>query len=119
VSRRECVVDEEDEMATAQAGKGSKSTASRSSGTRRAAAPEEQERDENYNLIAVLHRSLREAERCAQYCEDAEEVGDNDLLEFFQQTREQQRELASRARDLLVARLSEDGGMDEEEEEED
>jgi hypothetical protein len=103
-------------MATAQPNK-SRSGTRRSAGASRRPS-EDVERDENYNLIAVLHRSLREAERCSQYCEDAEEVGDSQLLEFFESTREQQRQLAAKARKLLVERIADAGDGEDDEDEE-
>lgn len=107
-------------MATAQPGKSAREGSGSSP-----RGGEEVEKDKNYNLIAVLHRSLQNAERCARYCEDAEDSGDDELVEFFEDTCDEHKQRADRARQLLAARLGEDqsmsgddaGGEDEEGEE--
>jgi hypothetical protein len=76
------------------------------------------ERDENYNLISVLYHALQGAETVAQYIDD---VGDDDeLRDFFEETREEYAARAAAAKELLGARLSEleEEGEDEEEGEE-
>ena len=106
-------------MATAQPSR-AKGQAARRTGEQPRGG-EQVERDENYNLIAVLYRSLREVERHATYCQDAEESGDSELLEFFQEMRETHKEMAAKARELLTERMLEagHGQSGEEEEEED
>lgn len=75
--------------------------------------PETGERDETYNLVSVLYHALQGAETIGTYIRDAERVGDEELAEFFEDTRGEYVALAARARRLLAARLE-----DEEEEEE-
>jgi hypothetical protein len=102
-------------MATAQTDKSAGKSGNRDS---RGAAPrggEDVTSDKNYNLIAVLHRSLQNAERCAQYCEDAEEAGDDELVEFFEETCDEHKQRADRARQLLAARIG-DGQLEGDEE---
>jgi hypothetical protein len=94
-------------MATAQPDKSSRASGDRSARGSSPRGGEEIEKDKNYNLIAVLHRSLQNAERCAQYCEDAEDAGDDELVEFFEDTYDEHKQRADRARQLLAARLGE------------
>lgn len=104
-------------MPTAQA-RGAKSDPKRRT-AERPRSGEHAERDENYNLIAVLYRALREVERYTQYIEDAEESGNSELIEFFEENRETQTQLAERARKLLTQRMIEAGHDEDEGDEED
>jgi hypothetical protein len=61
--------------------------------------------DEHYNLVSVLYHSLKGAETYATYVEDADEAGDEELAEFFQDVQEQEQARADRAKELLVRRL--------------
>ena len=76
------------------------------------------ERDENYNLISVLYHALQGAQTYSQYIRDARAAGDEELVEFFSEVREEEQDRAERAKELLSARL---GGedFDEEDDEED
>ena len=81
------------------------------------------ERDESYNLVSVLYHALQGAETYTQYVADAERAGDDDLVEFFTECREEEKERAQRAKMLLGARIGGvalEGGMlsDSEDEEE-
>jgi hypothetical protein len=78
----------------------------------RAATSEERdtgtaETDENYDLVSVLYHSLKAADACTQYIADAEDAGDDELVEFFESARQQHNRLASEARELLALRLAE------------
>ena len=42
-----------------------------------------QPRDKNYNLIAVLYQSSNNVESLKTYVQDAEQEGDQELLDFF------------------------------------
>jgi hypothetical protein len=80
------------------------------------------ERDENYNLISALYHALQGAETAAQYKQDAEANGEEELVQFFEEARSSHTELASQAKRLLAARLDatdEDEDEDEEEDDED
>jgi hypothetical protein len=70
------------------------------------------ERDENYNLISVLYHALQGAETIGKYLGDVQ--GDEELMEFFEETRAEYVARAQQAKELLASRLS-----DEEEDEED
>ncbi len=65
--------------------------------------------DEHYNLTSVLYHALKGAQTCAQYMRDAEEAGDSELAEFFEDVQEAERMRADRAKELLVRRLKRTG----------
>ena len=62
-------------------------------------------KDENYDVISVLYHCLQAASSVDQYISDAEESGDRELVDFFRDYQESQRDLAERAKNLLGARL--------------
>jgi hypothetical protein len=68
--------------------------------------------DEHYNLVSVLYHSLKGAQTYAQYIRDAEEAGDSELVEFFEDMQEEERMRSDRAKELLGRRLG--GGGDDE-----
>jgi len=75
------------------------------------------ELDENYDLISVLYHSLQGAETCERYIHDAENAEDEELAEFFAETRDEQIRRAAKGRELLIERLGESQEEEEEEEE--
>jgi hypothetical protein len=75
------------------------------------------ERDENYNLISVLYHALQAAETTQQYQKDAEQSGDEQLAQFFQEAQSGYAEFAQQAKRLLIERM--DTAEDEDEAEED
>lgn len=62
-------------------------------------------KDENYDVISVLYHCLQGASEVGQYIQDAEQAGDQELVDFFRDYQEAQRDLAERAKNLLGARL--------------
>jgi hypothetical protein len=70
-------------------------------------------------LVSVLYHALQGAETCEQYISDAERAGDDELLKFFEQCREQDNQRAKQAKALLAARLEEDDDEEDEEEDDD
>jgi hypothetical protein len=82
-------------------------------------AAETGERDENYNLISVLYHALQGAETYSQYIRDAQAAGDEELVEFFSEVREEEQDRAERAKELLAARIGGEGGYEDEDDEED
>jgi hypothetical protein len=66
--------------------------------------------DKTYNLVSVLYHALQGSETCQQYLHDAEEAGDQEMVQFFQEVQECQRHLASRARQMLMQRMREGNG---------
>lgn len=73
------------------------------------------ETDENYDLVSVLYHCLKAADACTQYIVDAEDAGDDELAEFFENARLQQNRLAAEARQLLARRIGSASDEDEEE----
>jgi len=74
------------------------------------------ETDENYDLVSVLYHCLKAADACTQYIVDAEDAGDDELAEFFENARREQNRLATEARALLARRIGNASTEDEEEE---
>ncbi|MBN1210833.1 MAG: hypothetical protein JXB05_38650 [Myxococcaceae bacterium] len=71
-------------------------------------AGEEQEtgtRDEHYNLISVLYHLLEGAATVGQYIRDAQEAGDQELIQFFKDLQNEQRNFSERAKNLLSSRM--------------
>ena len=62
-------------------------------------------KDENYDVISVLYHCLQAASEVGQYIQDAEQSGDQELVDFFRDYQESQRDIAERAKNLLGARL--------------
>ena len=73
------------------------------------------ETDENYDLVSVLYHCLKAADACTQYVADAEDAGDDELVEFFDKARQVQNSLAREARELLTQRMSDAAGAEDEE----
>ena len=66
-------------------------------------------RDETYNLVSMLYHALQGAENCQIYSQDA--GGDPELRGLFDEARDQQRQLADRAKQLLQSRLGRECGQ--------
>ena len=64
--------------------------------------------DAHYNLVSVLYHALQGAETCGTYIEDAEEAADQELVDFFEEVQEENRNRAERAKELLAKRLTEE-----------
>jgi hypothetical protein len=75
--------------------------------------------DDVYGLVSVLYHALQGVQACEQYVDDAERAGDDELVRFFEECRDQQNERANRAKQLLMARADEDDDSDDEESEDD
>lgn len=76
--------------------------------------------DQVYGLVSVLYHALQGAQACEQYIDDAERSGDDELVKFFEECRDQQNDLARRSKQMLVDRVDvedeeEEGDEDEEE----
>ena len=75
-------------------------------------AGEEQQtgtRDEHYNLISVLYHLLEGAATAGQYIRDAQEAGDQELVQFFKDWQDEQRNFSERAKNLLGSRMTHAG----------
>ncbi|MFE8600387.1 hypothetical protein [Archangium violaceum] len=68
-------------------------------------------KDENYDVISVLYHCLKGASDIGQYIQDAEQSGDQELVDFFRDYQESQKDLAERAKNLLGARLARTEGV--------
>jgi hypothetical protein len=77
------------------------------------------ERDEVYGLVSVLYHALQGSDTYAMYVSDAQQAGDDELVRFFEETREQENERALIAKRLLAMRLADEDEEDEEDEAED
>jgi len=64
-----------------------------------------QPKDKNYNLITVLHQSADTVETLKTYIQDAEEEGDQELIDFFSAIFDNNLEASQRAKELLAQRL--------------
>ncbi len=63
-------------------------------------------KDKNYNLTSVLYHALQGGENYDSYISDAE--GDDELVEFFKDVQQEEKNRADRAKKLLAERLSSD-----------
>ena len=64
-----------------------------------------QPKDKNYNLIAVLYHSSDNIESLKSYIQDAQQEGDQELVEFFNGILENNMKAAQRAKEMLVPRF--------------
>ncbi len=64
-----------------------------------------QPKDKNYNLISVLYQSSDNVESLKSFVEDAEQEGDQELVEFFNGVLENNMKAAQRAKEMLVPRF--------------
>lgn len=63
-------------------------------------------RDEHYDIVSCLYHTLQGADICNTYIQDAEKSGDTEAAQFFREVQEQNRNLATKAKQLLVKRAS-------------
>ena len=64
-----------------------------------------QPKDKNYNLIAVLYQSSDNVESLKSYIQDAQQEGDQELVDFFDGVLENNLRAAQRAKEMLVPRF--------------
>jgi rubrerythrin len=64
-----------------------------------------QPKDKNYNLISALYQASENVETFKTYLQDAENEGDEELVEFFNAIIENNQRAAQRAKEMLVPRL--------------
>jgi rubrerythrin len=60
--------------------------------------------------LAALYRILEDAQRYEEYADVSQRAYDEELADFFRELREESRERAERAEELLAQRLA-DGGV--------
>ncbi|MGK5499611.1 hypothetical protein [Streptomyces sp. URMC 125] len=66
-------------------------------------------KDETYDLVSLLYHTLQEADTLTTYLSDTREAGDEELAVFIQETLDQDRQRAQKAKELLAGRLSASG----------
>ena len=69
-------------------------------------------KDTTYALVSVLYHALQGAETSVTYLQDAEEAGDQELMQFLREAQAWQRYLASQAQALLTQRLGHGDGRE-------
>jgi len=62
-------------------------------------------KDEHYDIVSALYHALQGADVSSKYIEDAEKEGDKEVVSFFHEVRDKNRELAMKAKDLLAKRV--------------
>ena len=58
-------------------------------------------RNEAFDLVSVLYHALEGAQACSKYCQDAQQIGNRDLEQFFQQCQQEEIQRADRAKQML------------------
>jgi hypothetical protein len=60
--------------------------------------------DEHFNLISVLYHALKCSACCETYIKDAEQAGDRELVQFFQNIKQENQRTAETAKQMLAKR---------------
>ncbi len=68
----------------------------------------QQPKDKNYNLITVLSQASDNVETLKSYIQDAEQEGDQELIDFFSSVFDNNLEASQRAKEMLVQRLEQE-----------
>ena len=61
--------------------------------------------DPIFNLVSILYHALEGGTTYNHYIQDAQQQGDQELAQFFQQTQQEEQRRAQRAQQLLSQRL--------------
>lgn len=67
-------------------------------------------RDIVYNLVSTIYHTLQGAETEATYIADAQQEGDEELVQFFTDIKNENQKRADRAKQLLARCLAKQGG---------
>lgn len=59
-----------------------------------------------YNLVSTLHHSLEAEQAYAMYLQDAQATGNKELITFFQNMSQQQKQCAEQAKNLLAQQIT-------------
>jgi hypothetical protein len=62
--------------------------------------------DITYDLISTIFHALQSAQNSDTYIQDAQQAGDQNIVQFFQQLKQESNQRAEEARQLLAPRLS-------------
>jgi hypothetical protein len=68
-------------------------------------------RDITYDLISTAYHALQGAETVALYIGDATQEGNQELVQFFTETKEEYQRRAERAKQLLTGHLGQGQGQ--------
>lgn len=58
-----------------------------------------------YDVVSMLYHALDGGASIEQYIRDAQQAGDNELVQFFQKSQQDYRQCAQQAEQLLAQRL--------------
>lgn len=61
--------------------------------------------DKDYDIIWYTEQCLNNALRLEQYCKDAEQAGDDELVDFFRKAQHDSKKGAQQGKQLLAARI--------------
>jgi hypothetical protein len=67
-------------------------------------------RDITYDLVSVIYHSLQGAETTAMFIADAEQEGNQEISQFFNETKQEYELRAARAKQLLTTHLGKTQG---------
>ena len=67
-------------------------------------------RDITYDLLSTAYHALQAAETTALYISDARQEGNQELEQFFTETKDEYQRRADRAKRLLAAHLNQEQG---------
>jgi hypothetical protein len=67
-------------------------------------------RNITYNLISVVYHALQGAETTALYIADAEQEKNEELAQFFRESKDEYQKRAERAKQLLITHLGSQQG---------
>lgn len=67
-------------------------------------------RDITYDLISTAYHLLQGAETVSLYIADAQQEGNQELVQFFQETKDEYTRRAERAKQLLTSHLGQSQG---------
>ena len=68
-------------------------------------------RDITYDLVSVIYHALQGAETTALYIADAEQEGNQELAQFFRETKDEYERRADRAKQMLTGHLGRGQGQ--------
>lgn len=61
--------------------------------------------NETYDLVSILYHALKSGSTSQQYIQDAQQAGDNDLVQFFQQCQQEDRQRVQQAQQLMSRKM--------------
>lgn len=61
--------------------------------------------NETYDLVSILYHALKSGSSSQQYIQDAQQAGDNDLVQFFQQCQQEDLQRVQQAQQLMSRKM--------------